>query len=98
MQLVSMPVFARPDAVDFTNQDRMATLHETRIVKYSSCCPSLRLTITSCCPTCLISKDIKSGLLCDKIDVVNNAFPYLIKFVAWIVTDLSYICWCFIVA
>ena len=37
-------------------------------------------------------------MICDKIDVVNKASPYLIKFVARIVTVLSFICWCVIFA
>ena len=37
-------------------------------------------------------------MLCDKFDVLNKASPYVIKFVVWIVTVLSYLCCCDVVA
>ena len=53
---------------------------------------------TLCYPTCLIPIDIKFGMLCDKIDVVNKAFPYVIKFLSRVVSVLSFFCCCVIVA
>ena len=37
-------------------------------------------------------------MLFDKNDVVNKAYPYVIKFVACIVTVLSFLCFCVVVA
>ena len=98
MKLVSMPVFKWPDTVDVTDQDCLTTLRDTRCVCNSACYPSPCPSITSCLPTYLIPTEIKFGVICQKIDVVNKESPYVIKFVALIVTILSFLCCCVVVA
>ena len=98
IQLVSVPVFTRTDAVEVTDQDCLSTLFDTRIVVNFSCYPSPRITINFCWPTCIIPKEIKFVVICEKIDVVNQVSQYLIRLLSHIVTVLSFLCWCFIVA
>ena len=92
MKLVSVPVCTKPDAVDVTDQDCLTTLHDTSLVENLACYPSPRLTITCCFPTCLIPTEINSGMLCDKLDVLNKAYLYVINVLVWIVTVLSFLC------
>ena len=98
MKIVSVPIFIWPDVVDVTDQDCMDTLCDTSIVGDSACYTRHHLTTTFCCPTCLIPTEINFGMIGEKIDVVNKALPYVIIFVARIVTVLSFICCCVIVA
>ena len=84
--------------MDITDLDCMATLCKNRLVRNSDYYPIPCLTITICCPTCLIPKYIKFGVIFEKIDIVNKASTYVIKFVACIVTVLSYLCCCVVVA
>ena len=98
MKLVYVPICTGTDTVDVTAQDYLATLRETRLVGNSACYTSSCITITWCCPTCLIPTEIKFDVLYEKIDVVNKASPYVIKFVYWIVTVLYFLCFCVVVA
>ena len=98
MQIFSVPVFTQPDTVDITDQDCLVTLRETSLVQNSACYPSPHLTINSCCQTCFIPTDIKFGMIFDEVYVLNKASPYIIKFVDWIVTFLSFLCCCIIIA
>ena len=88
MQLVHVLVCMQPDVVDVTDQDCMTALCDTMLVHNLEFQPSPRLNTTICFPTCIIPTEIKFVVLCDKIDVVNNISPYVIKFVSWIVTVL----------
>ena len=65
-QLNSLPISKRPDSVDLTYQDCMATLLYTRLVGNPACYPSPRLTTTCFFPTCIIPTDIKLVMLCEK--------------------------------
>ena len=96
MQLVSVHACMWPDVVDVTDQDCLETLCDTMLVGNLACYPSPRLTITCCLPNCLISTEITFGVISEKIDVVNKASPYVINFVAMIVTVLSFP-YCFVV-
>ena len=92
MKLVSVSICTRPGMVDITDQDYLAaTVCDTRLVVNWECYPIPILTITRCYPTCIIPIDIKFDARCDKIDFLNKAVPYVIKFVAWFVTVLSFI-------
>ena len=95
---MSVPICTHTDAVDLPVQDCLPNIHATRLVGNLACSSISCLTITCCCPTCLIPTEIKFDALCEKIDVVNKAVTYVIKFVAWIVTVLSFICLCVVVA
>ena len=86
MKLVYVPVCMQPDALDFTYQDCMSTICDAMIYVNSACQPRPHLTITRCFPTCVIPKEIKFRVICENIDAVNKASPYVIKFVAQIVT------------
>ena len=97
-QLLSVPVCIHPDVVDAIDRDYLATLYDTRLVGNLVCYPSHRLTITFCCLTCLIPTYIKFGVHFDKMDVLNKTFPCVIKFVAQIVTSVSFLFWCVRVA
>ena len=78
MKLVSVSICTRPGMVDITDQDYLAaTVCDTRLVVNWECYPIPILTITRCYPTCIIPIDIKFGVLFEKIDVVNMAFPYV---------------------
>ena len=92
MKIVSVHVYMRPNAVDFTDQEYLVTLRNTRLVVNLDFYPSPRLTITCCCPTCLIPTEIKFGVLCEKIDFVNLVLPYVFKCLDQIVTVLYFLC------
>ena len=96
IQLLSVPVCTIPYVVDATDQDCLTTLHGNSLVETISFYPIPRLTITFCFPTCIIPTDIKSGIFCDRFDVLNKASMYVINFVVWILTVLSFIC-CYVV-
>ena len=53
---------------------------------------------TFCFPTCVIPTYIKFGIICEKIDVLNKSLPYAIKFLARILTVLSFLFFCVVVA
>ena len=98
MKLVSVTVCMRTYTVDMTEQDYMATICDTSLVGNSACEPSPCLARTCFPQTCLIPTDIKFSLICEKIDAVNKALTYVIKCLALIVTILSYLCCCVVVA
>ena len=98
MQLVYVPILTQPDAVGVTDQDCLPTLRDIRLVYNLACYPIPCLTITRCFLPCLIPTEIKFIMLCEKIDIVNKASPYIIKFISWVVTVLSFLCCCVIVA
>ena len=79
MQLLSVTLCTRPDTVDVTDQDCLATLRDNRIVGNLECYTSPCLTINCCFPPCLIPIETKFGVIFEKIDVVNKASPYVIK-------------------
>ena len=81
----------RPDTVDVTDEDCMATLCDNRLVGNSAYYSIPRLTIAFFCPTFLILTEIKFGIICNKIGVVNKSLPYAMKIVARIVTILSFL-------
>ena len=98
MQLLSLPVYVRPDEVDVTDQDFLAILRDTILVGNLPCYPSPSFTITWCFPDSLVPTEINFGVLCKKIDVTNKASPHVIKILDWIVTVLSFPCFWVVVA
>ena len=98
MQLLSMTLCLLTDLVGLTDQDCLETLCDTMLVGNLACYPSPRLTITCCLPTCIITTEIKFGVISEKIDVVNNASSYVINFVSQVLIVLSFPCCCVVVA
>ena len=94
MQIVSVPVFIWPDAVDVTGQDCLTTICDNGLVVNFTSYPITRFVITFRCPTFLVPTEIKVGVVCEKIDIVNKALPYVVKMLAYIVTNLYFFCCC----
>ena len=97
MQIVNVHVCTWPNVVDVTDQDCLNILRDTRLLGDFTCQPSPRPTIIFCFPTYIIPTQINFGVRCEKIDIVNKVFLYVIKLVSRIVTVISFLFCCVIV-